>query len=75
VRPHEPRRSAVHVPEHEPPFQEPLPRLPKSRPRPLALALPWLTVTRIRPVAPTLPAMVKAVAPALLSTPRVILIG
>ena len=40
-----PRRSASHVPEHSPPFQEPVPAVPESRPEPVALLLPALTVT------------------------------
>jgi hypothetical protein len=36
---HEPRRSAVHVPEQELLFQDPLPVLPASCPRPFALVL------------------------------------
>src|SRR5215472_14655009 len=55
------------MPEQELPFQDPLPILPASCPTPFALALPWLTVTRIRPVGPTFPSMVNAASPALLS--------
>src|SRR5690349_18502511 len=40
-----PRRSASQVPEQSPPCQEPEPIVPDSRPEPVALLLPALTVT------------------------------
>src|SRR5262249_13887384 len=40
-----PRRSASQVPEHSPPVHEPDPAVPESRPEPVALLLPALTVT------------------------------
>jgi hypothetical protein len=49
------RRSAVHVPEHAPPIQEPVPASPANRPEPVALLPAALTVTVMAPVVPTLP--------------------
>jgi hypothetical protein len=70
-----PRRSAVQEPEHEPPLQEPVPILPASRPEPLALRPPPLTVTVIAPVPPTLPVIVNASLPAFANRPFEIRIG
>ncbi len=70
-----PRRSAVQEPEHEPPFQEPMPALPASRPEPLALRPPPLTVTVIAPVPPTRPVIVNTLLPAFAKRPFEIRIG
>src|SRR5215469_14859745 len=67
---HEPRRSAVQVPEQEPPLHEPPPIESASRPEPLALLPPALTVTVIAPVSITLPVTVNIASPALMSWPR-----
>lgn len=75
LAPHEPRRSAVQLPEQDPPVQSPAPSSPARRPVPLALALPWLTVTLMYPVGVTLPAMSKPAAPPLASVPLVMRIG
>src|SRR5258705_13886178 len=58
-----PRRSASQVPEHSPPVQEPAPAVPESRPEPVALLLPALTVTVTGPVLATLPLMVSGLEP------------
>src|SRR6266545_4365117 len=58
-----PRRSASQVPEHSPPVQEPAPAVPESRPEPVALLLPALTVTVTWPLLATLPLMVAGLEP------------
>ena len=70
-----PRRSAVQEPEHEPPIQEPMPILPASRPEPVALRPPPLTVTVIVPAPPTLPVIVNTLSPAFAKRPFEIRIG
>src|ERR1700724_3744364 len=69
------RRSAVQVPEQSPPVQEPSPRLPESRPVPLALLPAALTITVTAPVGMTLPAIFTATSPALASMPLEMRIG
>src|SRR6516164_1196285 len=66
---YDPRRSALQEPEQEPPLHEPMPTLPASRPEPVALRPPALTVTVIAPLPATLPVIVMAVSPALASVP------
>src|SRR5262245_19305698 len=58
-----PRRSASQVPEHSPPAHEPAPAVPESRPEPVALLLPALTVTVTWPLLATLPLMVAGLEP------------
>ena len=70
-----PRRSAIQEPEHEPPVQEPMPILPASRPEPVALRPPPLTVTVIAPVPTTLPVIVNTSFPAFANKPFEIRIG
>ena len=69
------KQSAVHVPEHAPPIQEPVPASPANRPEPVALLPAALTVTVMAPVVPTLPLTVKFESPALDSVPFVIRTG
>ena len=69
------RRSAVQEPEHDPPAHEPVPILPASRPEPMALLPPPLTVTVIAPVPPTLPVIVNTLSPAFANNPFEMRIG
>src|SRR3954454_7382782 len=71
----QPRRSASQVPAHSPPFQEPPPPAPAKRPEPVAVLLPWLTVTVMEPLPPTLPEMAMGLSPALTSEPFEMRIG
>src|SRR5215467_11397774 len=70
-----PRRSASQVPEHSPPFQEPVPVVPESLPEPVALLLPALTVTVIWPLLATLPLMVAGLEPSARRAPLWMRIG
>src|SRR5262249_17204797 len=69
------RRSAVQLPEQEPPLHEPPPAEPASLPEPVALLPPALTVTVIAPVCATLPVTVNTASPALMSWPCEMRIG
>src|SRR4051795_6821392 len=69
------RRSASQTPAQSPPFQEPPPAAPARRPEPIAFLLPWLTVTVMEPLPPTLPEMLIGLSPALTSEPLEIRIG
>src|SRR5262245_31334776 len=70
-----PRRSASQVPEHSPPLHEPAPAVPESRPEPVALLLPALTVTVTWPLLATLPLMVAGLEPSAFRAPLRIRIG
>src|SRR5262245_45840805 len=70
-----PRRSASQVPEHSPPVHEPEPAVPESRPEPVALLLPALTVTVTWPLLATLPLMVAGLEPSAFRAPLRIRIG
>src|SRR5215467_8423122 len=70
-----PRRSASQVPEHSPPFQEPVSVVPESLPEPVALLLPALTVTVIWPLLATLPLMVAGLEPSARRAPLWMRIG
>src|SRR5262245_57650055 len=70
-----PRRSASQVPEHSPPLHEPAPAVPESRPEPVALLLPALTVTVTWPLLATLPLMVAGLEPSASRAPLRMRIG